>query len=220
MNLYNHFCTKMHIMQTFIDFYMHDRAEFRGFEVDFALREADFGRIRLKKWFKMANSALKRLYCAYDFDLFKFLYAFSREDGDLKEFARVICLWPLQGDGNLQEGWSGLWGDVGELVGYVLPPSAGLTREVVRLRHPRGDVDIADGIVGVPGFACSRPTRRGGIFGELWEYRNLQISRPHGDLEYSRNSGIRAILRVAGPHSKLGRCGVIQRGIWGCRGTL
>ncbi len=57
----------------------------------------------------MANSALKRLYCAYDLDLFKFLYAFSREDGDLKEFARVICSWPLRGDGNLREGWSGLW---------------------------------------------------------------------------------------------------------------
>ena len=128
VNLYNHFCTKMHIMQTFIDFYMHDRAEFRGFEVDFALREADFWENSIEKWFKMANSALKRLYCAYDFDLFKFLYAFSREDGDLKEFARVICLWPLRGDGNLREGGRDC-GEMSEsLWGNVLPHSAGLTR--------------------------------------------------------------------------------------------
>lgn len=38
----------MHIMQTFIDFYMHDRAEFRGFEVDFALLETDFRKYRSK----------------------------------------------------------------------------------------------------------------------------------------------------------------------------
>ena len=40
---------------------MHDKAEFLRFKVCFDLLEADFWRIRLKKWFKMANSALKRL---------------------------------------------------------------------------------------------------------------------------------------------------------------
>ena len=61
----------------------------------------------------MANSSLKRLQCAYDFDLFKFLYAFSREDGDLKEFAKVICLWPLRGGGNLREGIADKTGGAG-----------------------------------------------------------------------------------------------------------
>ena len=60
VNLYNHFFTKMHIMQTFIDFYMHDRAEFRGFEVDFALREADFWENSVEKMVQNGEFGLKK----------------------------------------------------------------------------------------------------------------------------------------------------------------
>ena len=39
---------KMHIIQTFFDFYMHDKAEFESFDVDFVFLETDFWKYRLK----------------------------------------------------------------------------------------------------------------------------------------------------------------------------
>ena len=44
--------------------------------------------------------------CAYNIDFFAFLYAFSAENGDLREFGREICA---------QTALSGRWGAVRSL---------------------------------------------------------------------------------------------------------
>ncbi len=62
-----------------IDFYMHDRAEFGLFKLEFADFEDDFGVYSAEIPEKQANSAAKKPKCAYNFDFFTFLYAFSGE---------------------------------------------------------------------------------------------------------------------------------------------
>lgn len=49
---------KMHIIQTIFDFYMHDKAEFESFDVDFVFRETNLWENSGENEWKTANSAL------------------------------------------------------------------------------------------------------------------------------------------------------------------
>lgn len=86
---------------------MHDKAEFECEEDDFAFWEAEIVVIPGGNLGKQANLAAEKAFCAYNFDFFAFLYAFSCKNVILDVF----------GQGKMATVRTGNWGVAGRCGG-------------------------------------------------------------------------------------------------------